>query len=116
MSTIEVASKINSNPSERCAKCGQEQYKISARVIDYVEKYLELEKRHPLLKVFKSYYAKRSKYLHEGIVLRDHSYTGTTIPQLDPSSDSGVSQRTSVPVINLREWVGYMLRQQLKSM
>lgn len=116
MSTIEVASTINSNPSERCTTCGQQQYKISARVIDYVKKYLELEKEHPILKDFKSYYAKRSKYLHEGIVLRDHSYTGTTIPQLDPSSDAGVSQTTSVPVINLREWIGYMLRQQLKSM
>jgi len=116
MSAIEVASTIDSNPSERCITCGQEQYKISARVIDYVKKYLVLEEGHHLSKVFKSHYVKRSKYLHAGIVLRDHAYTGTTIPRLDPSSDSGVSQRTSVLVINLREWIGYMLRKQLKSM
>ena len=39
MSAIEVASTIDSNPSERCTTCGQEQYKISARVVDYVKKY-----------------------------------------------------------------------------
>ncbi|MEP0873184.1 hypothetical protein NDA01_25820 [Trichocoleus desertorum AS-A10] len=115
MSAIEVASTIDSNSPERCATCNQEQYKISARVVDYVKKYLALEEDHPLLKVFKSHYEKRSKYLHAGAVLRDHSYTGITIPQLDPSSDSGVSQKTSVLVTNLRDWIGYMLRQQLKS-
>lgn len=116
MSAIEVASTIGSDPSERCKTCGQEQYKISARVVSYVEKYLELEKGHHLSKVFKSHYKKRSKYLHAGIVLSDHSYTGVTIPRLNPSSDSGVSENTSVLVTNLREWIGYMLRQQLKSM
>ncbi len=116
MSAIEVASIIDSNPSERCTTCKQEKYKISARVVDYVKKYLKLKEGHPLSKAFKSYYGKRSKYLHAGVVLSDHSYTGTIIPRLDPSSDSGVSQKTSVPVINLREWIGYMLRQQLKSM
>lgn len=115
MSAIEVASTIGSTPSERCSTCGQEQYKISARVVDYVNKYLALEEGHYLSKVFKSHYSKRSKYLHAGVVLSDHSYAGTTIPRLDPSSDSGVSQRTSVLVINLREWIGHMLRQQLKS-
>lgn len=119
MSTIEVASKINSNPSERCTTCGQEQYKISTRVVDYAKKYLALEEGQDFFKffkIFKSHYEKRSKYLHEGVVLGDHSYTGTTIPRLDPSSKSGVSQPTPVNVINLREWIGYMLRQQLKSM
>ena len=116
VSAIEVASTIDSNPSERCDTCGQEQYKISARVVDYVKKYLALEEGHHLTKIFKSHYGKRSKFLHAGVVLSDHSYAGTTIPRLDPSSDSGMSQRTSVLLINLREWIGYMLRQQLKSM
>lgn len=113
MSAIEVASTIDSNPSERCTTCGQEQYKISTRVVDYVKKYLKLEEGHHISKVFKSHYGKRSKYLHAGVVLSDHSET--TVPRLDPSSDSGVSQKTSVLVINLRQWIGYMLRQQLKS-
>lgn len=115
MSAIEVASTINSNPPEKCYTCGQEQYKISARVVDYVKKYLALKEGHHLAKVFKSHYGKRSKYLHAGVVLSDGSYTGTTIPRLAPSSDSGMSQKTSVLLINLREWIGYMLRQQLKS-
>ena len=116
VSTIEVASIIGSNPSEKCIACDQEKYKISARVVDYVKKYLVLEEGHRLIKVFKSHYRKRSKYLHAGVVLNDHPYTGTTIPRLELSSDSGVSQKTSVSVANLREWIGYMLRQQLKSM
>lgn len=116
MSAIEVASTIDSNPPKKCSNCGQEQYKISARVVDYVTKYLGLKEGHHLSKVFKSHYEKRSKYLHAGVMLTDNSYTGTTIPRLDPSSDSGVSQRTSVLLANLREWIGYMLRQQLKTM
>ena len=115
MSAIEVASTINSNPPGKCDACGQEQYKISARVIDYVKRYLALEKEHHLVRVFKSHYSKRSRYLHAGVVLSDYSYAGTTIPRLDPSSDSGVSQKTSVLLVNLREWIGYMLRQQLKT-
>jgi hypothetical protein len=115
MSAIEVASTIDSHPSGKCTTCGQEQYKISARVVEYAKKYLRLEEEDPIIKLFKSYYGKRSKYLHAGVVISDRSYTGTTIPRLDPSSDSGVSQKTSVSLINLQEWISYMLRQQLKS-
>jgi hypothetical protein len=66
--------------------------------------------------VFKSHYNSRSKYLHTGAVLVDHTYTGTTIPLLEPSSESGVTQRTTVRLPNMREWIGYLLRQQLKEM
>ncbi|WOD41049.1 hypothetical protein [Nodosilinea sp. E11] len=113
MSAIEVVSMIDANPSEKCTSCGQEQYRISARVAEYVNKY---DEGGHLSKVFKSLYSKRSKYLHAGALLSDHAYVGTTIPKLDPSSDSGMSEMISVPVINLREWTGYMLRQQLKSL
>ncbi len=119
MSAIEVASIIDSSPPEKCPTCDQVRYRSTARVVDYVNKYLSLEDGHDLSKVFDSHYGKRSKYLHAGVVLSDHSYTGTTIPRLEPSSDRlepGVSQRTSVRLINLRKWIGYMLRQQLKSM
>lgn len=115
MSTIEVASKIDFDYSKKCKACGQNEYKISARVVDYVKKYLLSEEESYFCKIFKAYYSKRSNYLHEGVVLIDHSSTGTTIPQLNPSSDSGVFQSLSVDVHSLRDWVGYMLRQQLKS-
>jgi hypothetical protein len=114
MSTLEAATKVDFNSSEKCSKCGQMRYESSARVRDYVKKYVISDESS--LKIFTSYYTKRSDYLHKGIVIRDHSYTGTPIPQLDPSSSSGVSQRTSVDVSSLRKWIGYMLRQQLKSM
>ncbi len=114
ISAIEVASSIDFDYSETCTTCNQKQYHISARVVDYVKKYFGLEEGDYFSKIFKSYYNKRSKYLHEGIFLRDHSYTGTTIPRLNPLSDSGVSQNTSVSLINLREQTAYMLRQQLK--
>lgn len=116
MSTIEVATKVDFDSSERCCKCGQMQYQSSARVINYVKKYLISKDEHPLVKIFNSYYTKRSEYLHAGIVLRDHSYTRTPIPQLDTSLNSAKSQNTSVDVSHLRKWIGYMLRQQLKSL
>jgi len=116
MSTVEAAAKVDFNISEKCCECGQMRYESSARVIDYVKKYLISEKGNPLFKIFTSYYTKRSDYLHKGIVLRDHSYTRTPIPQLDTSLKSVESQKTSVDVSILRKWIGYMLRQQLKSM
>jgi hypothetical protein len=116
MSTVEAAIKVDFNSSKKCCECGQMRYESSARVIDYVKKYLISEENNPLFTIFTSYYTKRSDYLHKGIVLRDHSYTRTPIPQLDSSLDSAMSQETSVNVSILRKWIGYMLRQQLKSM
>ena len=116
MSTVEAATKVDFNSAEKCRECGQMRYESSARVIDYVKKYLISEEENPIFKIFTSYYTKRSEYLHKGIVLRDHSYTRTPIPQLDTSLNFVVSQRTSVDVSILRKWIGYMLRRQLKSM
>lgn len=114
--SIEVASTIDFNNHKRGESCRQEQFKISSRIVEYVNKYLGLSRNHSLSKDFKTFYAKRSKYLHSGILLGSLSLGYTEIPILDPSSDSGASQYTSICVLNLREWIGYMLRKQLKTL
>jgi hypothetical protein len=110
MSAIEVVSLIEAEAPKSCPNCGQGMHRVSARVVDLVHRLMPGVEHE-----FKYLYGKRSKYLHEGLILTDDSYTGITIPTLDPNSESGVSQRT-VPVINMREWVGYMLRQILKTL
>jgi hypothetical protein len=112
ISAIEVASAIGVPRAGTCKTCGQEIYKISTRVVDYVAS--RMKGSSPVSDIFKSYYRKRSKYLHAGFVLADHSYAGVTMPLLDPSSDSGVTQLTSVSLVNMREWTGYLLRSQLR--
>jgi hypothetical protein len=116
MSAIEVASSIGTPAPAKCDHCGQEQYKISSRVVDYVVRRTPDGGKDYLRSVFKSHYAKRSKYLHAGTVLVDRTYTGTTIPLLDPSSDSGATQRTSVLLTNMRQWAGFLLRQHLREL
>jgi hypothetical protein len=116
MSAVEVASVLGTPKPDTCATCGQEQYRISARVVNYVKEHMPKGGRDHMASIFKTHYNKRSKYLHAGIVLTNRAYTGTTIPILDSTSDSGMTQLSTVLVINLREWIGYMLRQQLKTL
>ena len=60
LSALEVASSINITNPKNCSECGQPIYNIGRRVVDIVEKYLNVA----LGKEFKEYYKKRSKYLH----------------------------------------------------
>lgn len=116
ISSVEVASSINSPPSTKCRECGQERHRIGSRVVEYATLRMQPGSSKYIAEVFKDHYKSRSRYLHAGVVLVDQTYTGTTIPLLDPSSDSGVIQRTSVKLLLMREWVGFMLRRQLKEM
>jgi hypothetical protein len=116
MSAMEVVSLIGAEAPEHCPKCDQNKYKCSARVVDLVTRLTPEAGRDCMVSVFKDHYDKRSKYLHTGLLFTDDAYTGVTIPTLNPGNKSGVSQRSTVLVSNMREWVGYMLRQILKSL
>jgi hypothetical protein len=116
LSAVEVASTIAAPPTTTCSECGQERYRISARVVDFVITRTPEPGKALMASVFKKHYVARSKYLHAGSVVADQVYVGTTIPLLDPSSESGVTQRTSVLVTNMREWIGHLLRQQIKEL
>jgi hypothetical protein len=114
LSAVEVASAIDAPPAQSCRQCGQLQYRISARVADYIGRHTPEAGRESMRRVFKRHYASRSQYLHAGAVLVDHTYTGTNIPRLDPSTESGAAEYSVVRLLNLREWVGYSLRNQLR--
>ena len=92
LSAVEVASAIDAPPAQSCPQCGQQQYRISARVVDYIGSHTPEAGRESMRRVFKKRYASRSRYLHAGAVLVDHTYTGTTIPRLDPSTESGATE------------------------
>lgn len=110
MSAMEVAAKIGRPKAEACKECGQLKYKISQRVTDLMNKCGG--KR--LARIAKGYYSQRSQYLHEGTMLSPSNYSGTSIPQLDPSSPTGCLMQTALPDPNLRDYVGYCLRKVLK--
>src|SRR5262249_28590561 len=99
MSALEVAAKIGAPPPERCAGCGELQYKISRRVTDL----LASCGGENLARVAREYYGQRSRYLHEGMLLAAGNYMGTSVPQLDPSSPSGCRMQVASPSLNLRE-------------
>jgi hypothetical protein len=111
ISALEVASSIGVEP-KNCTECGQEIYGIRYRVGNMVEKYLNAV----LAKEFKSYYDKRSKYLHAGKLLFNYSYMGTTIPQLNPLDPTGCNVHCGIPLKNLREYTSFCLRKVLQSL
>jgi len=114
ISALEIASSISISIEEpkNCSECGQKVYSISRRVTDMVKKYLNDD----LAKEFKSYYGKRSKYLHTGELLYNYSYIGTSIPQLDPSDPTGCHVNFGIPLLNLREYTSFCLRKVLQSL
>lgn len=113
VSALEVASNLHNIKAVPCPSCGQPTYKISQRVTDLVAKFLPSH----IVKFFKEYYGKRSKYLHEGIILRDQSFYhfGKNIPQLNKDSEYGCEVPNQLSVINLWEYTSYCLRGLLKS-
>ncbi len=112
ISALEVASSIDIEEPKNCSQCGQKLYSIGRRVVDMLEKYLNVH----LGKEFKGYYGKRSKYLHSGELLFNYSYIGTTIPQLDPSDPTGCKVHSGIPLLNLREYTSFCLRKVLQSL
>jgi len=98
---------------EASRSSGQPVYKIGKRVAEFVDRFLPPH----IVKFFKEYYKKRSKYLHEGIILEDQSFFhfGKNIPQLNKNHDSGCEIPTQVSVINLWEFTSYCLRSLLRA-
>jgi hypothetical protein len=113
MSALEVASNLRATNAAKCENCGQPVYKIGKRVAEFVDRFLPPH----IVKFFKEYYKKRSKYLHEGIILEDQSFFhfGKNIPQLNKNHDSGCEIPTQVSVINLWEFTSYCLRSLLRA-
>jgi hypothetical protein len=112
VSALEVISANASEPAASCKSCGQPVYAISRRVTDYV---LSRE-GEAVGAVIKRMYARRSKYLHGGILFSTRSYGGTTLPQLDSSDETGCMHPIPlVPLLNVREWTSHMLRCELRA-
>ncbi|MCE5479986.1 hypothetical protein JMA01_02050 [Staphylococcus pseudintermedius] len=105
LSALEVVSSIGFQ-SDRCSECNQIKYSISKRVKDITNKYLN---DNVAKEVVKSY-SLRSKYLHEGVLIRSTSPTIQSIPLLDNSTQSGCKENFSASIYNLREYTSYILR------
>lgn len=110
ISALEVLSTIvYDSTAERCSKCGQYIYSISSKVKGLLDKYLP----EHIAKQIHKYYNSRSKFLHEGKLLT-HTYTGTTIPQLDCNHESDCVVPHEILLINLREYVSFCIRGVIK--
>ncbi|MGF9741431.1 hypothetical protein ABEX38_29115 [Priestia megaterium] len=109
MSALEVVTLIGAE-KDTCSACGQPKYQIARRVRDLVTEHLG----EHLASDFNYYYNLRSKYLHTGLLVEDQEFVGYAIPQLDVDSKSGCREVIGVSLINLREYVGYCLREYYK--
>jgi len=112
MSSLEVASLIGAKDLAKCKSCNQNQYSISSRVQDFVKE----NGGNGLVKTIRNYYNLRSRYLHQGKLLKNYSYIGHSIPTFDLESQSHMQEYSQVSVLNLREWCSYFLRQSVESM
>ncbi|EQB9041937.1 hypothetical protein ACYVOV_003641, partial [Vibrio cholerae] len=111
MSALEVISLVGADPAVKCQECKQERYSISARV----QQYLKNNGAEALVKTIRDYYNLRSRYLHQGQLIKNHAYTGTTIPILDMDTQSHLNEFCQISVLNLREWCAHLLRQSLET-
>ncbi|MBD1571600.1 hypothetical protein [Aliivibrio sp. S10_S31] len=111
ISALEVISLIGAESAERCRECKQDRYSISARV----QQYLKNNGCGSLVKTIKDYYNLRSRYLHQGQLIKNNTYTGTTVPVLDLNTQSHLNEYSQISVLNLREWCAYLLRQSLET-
>ncbi|MDA1743485.1 hypothetical protein PDJ98_04245 [Bacillus cereus group sp. LD121LC] len=109
MSALEVVTLIGAE-KETCSACGQLKYQIARRVRDLVKEHLG----EGLANELNYYYNLRSKYLHAGLLIEDEEFGGHVVPQLDVDSKSGCKDVIGVPLINLREYVGFCLREYYK--
>ena len=109
MSALEVVTLIGAE-KDTCSACGQTKYQIARRVRDLVTEHLG----EHLSSDLNYYYNLRSKYLHTGLLIEDEEFGGYVIPQLDVDSKRGCREVTGVALINLREYVGYCLREYYK--
>ena len=107
ISALEACTELFNSDVSLCSSCGQKVFSIRRRVLDLVKLY------HPdhLVKFFDNYYANRSKYLHTGRASSVNNYYGTSIPLLDPNSDSGCVQQVAMLPLNLRDYISYIFRQ-----
>jgi hypothetical protein len=110
ISCFEVLSLIDAPSLEMCKTCSQPQYRISARVKEFVDRHLGANAAD----MVKNIYNDRSKYLHTGRLLSSRSFHYNTspglIPQLDPSASNGVRSPIANLHINLREFTSYCIR------
>lgn len=107
MSALEIISAEDVKP-EKCEKCGQLRYSIAKRVRDLVSKAVASvnpQSEDMMRKWTNDYYAKRSKYVHEGRHLSARSYSGTSLPLLSKSSQSGLIEQVTIVPNELKEIV-----------
>lgn len=95
---------------ETCSTCGQPIYKISKRVVDLAVSHLG----EGLERIFKDQYAKRSQYLHAGVVRSSQPLPRRIIPQLDPNAPEGCAMPwpTGGPD-NLLEYASFVIRREM---
>lgn len=107
ISALEACTELLNSDVSSCSSCGQKVFSIRRRVLELVKLY------HPdhLVKFFDNYYANRSKYLHTGRASSVNNYYGTSIPLLDPDSESGCVQQVAILPLNLRDYISYIFRQ-----
>ncbi len=97
--------------AKNCPHCGQEMYKISARIYELAKVHLG----EFAAKRIKTFYTHRSKFLHAGVLPGRHPHTRGTSPQLDPADPTGcVVLRSGRADINLVEFTSFILRAECK--
>lgn len=112
--TVEGAS------AEQCESCGQLKYGITRRVGEIADKHFDSY----MAKTMKKVYSMRSKYFHTANTFfkANNSFT---LPELDEHAEVGChvngfisvmidDESTLIAPNNIREWVSYIIRQELR--
>lgn len=102
MSALELIT-INDIQPQKCETCNQETFSISKRIIELAKK-ANID-NDLIKKTISSFYVKRSKFVHTGLLTSMYNYTGNSIPLLSVNSENGIISQQDYSSANLKHIV-----------
>lgn len=107
VSILEPLSNIGTEKPENCEVCGNLKYKISSKIRNMCEKYVN---KFVAKEIATIQYGLRSSFLHEGNARTNEFYCGVSIPLIDPLTKNRILDVAPSIKYNMFDWATYIFR------
>lgn len=112
MSALELIT-INDIQPQKCDTCNQETFSISKRIIGLAKK--ANVNNDYIKKTVSSFYIKRSKFVHTGLLTSMYNYIGNSIPLMSVNSENGIINQNDYSSNNLKYIVKDLILYQMRT-
>lgn len=111
MSALEILTLQDVEPI-KCEQCGQLRYSITRRVEDLV---FDVSHSKRMSNLIRELYDYRSKFVHEGEMLSENNYLGTSIPLMNKGYGNGIIQQCNLGSFDLAQIVKESIIYRMKN-